>query len=92
MTKLRYVHDDGSTSYYDEGTNYWYDHEDPRQSNVSYPAVWIVELFDYGAQNPADCLPDFYETKNQAEAAGKEALTTYDWAERFSLRCEPYES
>jgi hypothetical protein len=60
--------------------------------------AYIVSLYARGQRIPADCLADFYDTRQAAEeAAGAEVarvaaiepearVRTLDWAVRYSIR------
>ena len=47
--------------------------------------VYIVRLYGYGDDMPADCDPDFYPTREAAEKRGPVAVALYDWAERYDI-------
>jgi hypothetical protein len=63
---------------------------------------FVVELWPAGAAVPSDCIPDFFETREAAEEAGRLEIeraadmwatgkgdNTYDWAVKFTVReCE----
>jgi len=58
---------------------------------------FIVEVYAEGAALPADCLPDFYATRAEAETHGAREVArvaaipwlardpTIDWAVRFTV-------
>jgi len=64
---------------------------------------FVVELWPVGASVPSDCIPDFFDTREEAEEAGRLELARaaemwatgqgnmiYDWAVKFTIRdCEP---
>jgi hypothetical protein len=63
---------------------------------------FVVELWPEGAEVPSDCIPDFFDTREEAEEAGRLEIAraaemwatgqgdhTYDWAVKFTVReCE----